>query len=467
VVKGTDCPLPSYALLGKAAGQIYCTREKSLDGNNLLGYNNFMENILHERDIFKDIIRSLELGKITFLLGSRQTGKTSLMKMALDHFPKKGYKCFYLDMEDARNIPLFESLENLEAFLTSRKSDFKKDKILLAVDEFYVYNNVIKIFKLICDHYKNIRVIASGSSAVEAKANIEESLAGRLRVIDVFPLNFEESLLFKKNPYLENLMARDFKPSDFVISNVEKDLLDMMIFGGYPKVNLLASVNDRIEEIYDIYSTYIQKDIRALLKDEDIVIFNKLVKLLAAQSGQLLSIAAISKALGLGRKTIEKYLFILEKTFIIHLLPPYSANVKKTVVKTPKVYFVDTGMMNMAVENFTAVELRQNKGSIFETFIMGEILKHRKKYHSIYFYRTTHGTEIDFIINDMERGIIPIEVKFKEFQTPVVPKSTLEFCKVEKVQCAYILNKNVYQRKILNGTTFIFLPFISLKKIFE
>lgn len=426
-----------------------------------------MENILHERDILNAVARSLELGKVTFLLGSRQTGKTSLMKLTLDHFSNRGYTCFYMDMEDARNLPVFESLDNLEAFLTSQKKDFKKDKILIAVDEFYVSNNIIKIFKLIWDHYKNVRVIASGSSAVEVKANIEESMAGRLRIIDVFPLSFEESLLFRKNPYLENLRAKDFEPSDFIIANVEKDLLDMMIFGGYPKVNLLSSANDRIEEIYDIYSTYIQKDIRALLKDEDIITFNKMVKLLAAQSGQLLSIASISKALRLGRKTIEKYLFILEKTFIIYLLPPYSTNVKKTIVKTPKLYFVDTGMMNMALENFTDVELRQNKGSIFETFILGEILKHRKKYHSIYFYRTTHGTEIDFIINDVEKGIIPVEVKFKEFQTPVVPKATLEFCKVEQVRYAYILNKNLYHRQIQKGITFIFLPFISLKKIFE
>jgi predicted AAA+ superfamily ATPase len=426
-----------------------------------------MENILHERETLKDIVRSLELGKVTFLLGSRQTGKTSLMKLTIDHFSNCGYTCFYMDMEDTRNLPVFESLDNLEAFLISQKKDFKRDKILIAVDEFYVSNTVIKIFKLICDHYKNVRIIASGSSAVEVKANIEESLAGRVRTIDVFPLSFEESLFFKKNPYLENLRAKNFEPSEFIVANVEKDLLDMMIFGGYPKVNLLSSSTERIEEIYDIYSTYIQKDIRALLKDEDIIIFNKLVKMLAAQSGQLLNIAGISKALGLGRKTIEKYLFILEKTFIIHLLSPYSTNVKKTLVKIPKLYFVDTGMMNMAVENFTGIELRQNRGSIFETFILGEILKYKKKYHSIYFYRTTHGTEIDFIINDVEKGIIPIEVKFKEFQTPIVPKSTLEFCKGEKINRAYILNKNLYHQRIENGTTFIFLPFISLKKIFE
>ena len=108
-----------------------------------------------------------------------------------------------MDMEDARNLPVVESLDNLEAFLTSQKKDFKKDKILIAVDEFYVSNNIIKIFKLIWDHYKNVRVIASGSSAVEVKANIEESMAGRLRIIDVFPLSFEESLLFRKNLYLE------------------------------------------------------------------------------------------------------------------------------------------------------------------------------------------------------------------------------------------------------------------------
>lgn len=425
-----------------------------------------MENLLFERNILEEVVKSVEVGKVTFLLGSRQAGKTSLMKLALDHFSKQGYTCFHLDMEDSRNIPIFESIDNLEAFLISRETNFKEDKILIGVDEFYVSKDVIKIFKLIWDHYKNIRVIASGSSAVEAKANIEESLAGRLRIIDVFPLNFEESLLFKKNPYLENLTAKNFEPTEFIIANVEKNLQDMMIFGGYPKVNLLTTPNDRIEEIYDIYSTYIQKDIRALLEDEDIITFNKMVKLLAAQSGQLLNIAAVSNSLGIGRKTLEKYLFILEKTYIIHLLHPYSSNVKKTIVKNPKLYFVDTGMMNMAVENFTALEFRQNQGSIFETFILGEMLKYKKRYHSLYFYRTTSGTEIDFILNDVERGLIPIEVKFKEFQAPLIPKAMLEFCKSENIHSAYILNKNLYHKKIKNSTTFIFLPFISLKRIF-
>lgn len=425
-----------------------------------------MENILHERNVLEVIDKALELEKITFLLGSRQTGKTSLMKLILDRFSKRGYTCFYIDMDDARNLPVFESIDNLEAFLISRKSDLKKDKILIAVDEFYVSDNVINIFKLIRDHHKNIRIIASGSSAVEVKANVEESLAGRLRIIDVYPLTFEELLFFKKNPYLENLRTGNFEPNDFIILNVEKDLKDMMIFGGYPKVTLLASSNDRIEEIYDIYSTYIQKDIRALLKDEDIITFNKLVKLLAAQSGQLLNISVVSNSLTIGRKTLGKYLFILEKTFIIYLLSPYSSNIKKTIVKNPKLYFVDTGMMNMAVETFTALEFRQNKGSIFETFILGEILKYKKKYHSIFFYRTTAGTEIDFIINDVEQGLIPIEVKYKEFKEPVIPRALIEFCKTENVRRAYILNKSLYHEESKNGTSFIFLPFISLKKIF-
>jgi len=414
-----------------------------------------------------DVIKSVELGKVTCLLGSRQVGKTSLMKLAVEHFSGQGYTCFYLDMDDSRNIPIFETIDNLEAFMVAQKTDSRHDKILLGVDEFYASQNTIKIFKVLSDHYPNIRVIASGSSAVEVKANIEESLAGRLRIIEVFPLNFEEVLLFRGNPYLENLKRENFLPGDFVLGNVEKDLHEMMIFGGYPRINLLSSGSDRVEEIYDIYSTYIQKDIKALLKDEDIITFNNLIKMLAAQSGQLLNIAAISNALKIGRRTLEKYLFILEKTFIIYLLPPFHTNVKKTIVKTPKIYFVDTGMMNMALENFTPIESRQNQGSIFETFILGEILKYRKKHHRPYFYRTTAGTEIDFIVHDMERGLIPIEVKYREFDTPVIPRGILEFCQAEKVQTACILNKNLYQQKTQNGTIFQFLPFIALKKLFS
>jgi predicted AAA+ superfamily ATPase len=98
---------------------------------------------------------------------------------------------------------------------------------------------------------------------------------------------------------------------------------------------------------------------------------------------------------------------------------------------------------------------------------LGEILKYKKKYHNVYFFRTTAGTEIDFIINDVEQGLIPIEVKYKEFKEPVIPRSLIEFCKTEDVRRAYILNKSLYLEESKNGTSFIFLPFISLKKIFE
>jgi len=423
-----------------------------------------MKKQLFSREIFSNIVKSIELGKVTFLLGSRQSGKTSLLHLVLDHFREQGLKCFYLDIEDSRNIPIFESIKNVEAYLVSRQVDLEKDNILLAIDEFYASNNVIKIFKLLCDHYPGIRVMASGSSAVEARANIQESLAGRMRVIDVYPLSFVESLQFKQNPYLENITS---SPQDIPNLVVEKLQKDIMIYGGYPKVSLLHSPDDRIDEIYDIYSTYIQKDIRALLGDEDIISFNKLVKLLAAQSGQLLNIASISKSLKISRKTVEKYLFILEKTFVIYLLPPYGSNIKKTVVKIPKLFFVDTGMMNMAIENFTPIELRQNKGSIFETFILAELLKYKKKYQQLYFYRTTSGTEIDFILNDVKTGLIPMEVKYKDLDSPVVPKGMLEFCKAEQLSKAYILNKRLSAETRHNGTLFIFLPFASIKNIFH
>jgi predicted AAA+ superfamily ATPase len=426
-----------------------------------------MENILLDRNVAGDIVKALELRKITFLLGSRQTGKTSLMRITLEHFKKEGYSCFFLDMDDSRSLPVFESVESLETYLVSKKVRIKEDKIMIAVDEFYVSQGVIKIFKVLWDHYPNIRVMASGSSAVEAKANIEESLAGRLRIIEIFPLNFKEYLLFRREPYLDSLNTGPFQPNELMLGNLGPAVEDMMLYGGYPGVSLLTAPDDRIDEIYDIYSTYIQKDIRALLKDEDIITFNKMVKLLAAQSGQLLNISSLTRALGIGRKILERYLFILEKTYVISLIAPYSANVKKTVVKIPKLYFIDTGMMNMAIENFSALELRQNKGSIFETFVLAELMKYKKKYVNLFFYRTTSGTEIDFILKDIKRGLVPIEVKYREFQNPVVPKAMTEFCKSENVRTAYILNKNLFHEKKQNGTVFVFLPFIFLKKIFE
>jgi len=200
-------------------------------------------------------------------------------------------------------------------------------------------------------------------------------------------------------------------------------LEESLIFGSYPAVALERGSTAKKLSIKDIYQSYVEKDLVDFLKIKNVDAFNRLLILLANQIGDLLNVDNLSKSLRISRHETEKYLSILESTFIIKRIYPFHRNYKKEITKTPKIYFMDLGLRNFVINNFNELALRNDHGALFENFYLLELLK--SDYYSlnkINFWRTTNQTEIDFIVTE-EDSMKAFEVKWdkatrpKSFQT--------------------------------------------------
>jgi len=356
-----------------------------------------MEEKIYKRKITDEIIKYLDSKEIIVIYGSRQVGKTSLLKYLIKNYLKKNV--FYFDLEMPNLLELCNrGAENVLKYLIEKGAE-EKQKIFLVIDEIQYLNNPTKFLKIIHDHYSNIKLLVSGSSTFEIKKKFKESLAGRTVNFEVYPLSFEEFLIFKEKNY-------QISKENTAILNAELiELAEEYIrFGGYPKIVLEHSEDKKQVFLSQIISAYIRKDIRDIGNIRNLSAFNKLIEVLASQSGQLLNVLEISNTLKINRETVLEYLDLLENTFIIKRITPFHKNLRSELSKNPKIFFLDTGMMHLLwLKEFPKVVL----GNVFETFVFLELLKSNKK---INFWRTTNNQEIDFIIKNKE--IYAIEVKY-------------------------------------------------------
>lgn len=186
-----------------------------------------------------------------------------------------------------------------------------------------------------------------------------------------------------------------------------------------------------------------KKDIKSLLRGEDISAYNNLLKVLSSQIGNLLNINELSNSLKISRRQIVKYLSVLEGTFIIKLLNPFSFNKRTEISKMPKIYLLDTGIANFSSGNFGQIDYRPNLGSFIENFVLCEIIKYKPVYFQVYFWRTKVGAEIDFILEG-NNELIPVEVKWQKSIRPATPKSFVSFfTKYENIKKAVVVTKDL------------------------
>ncbi len=352
------------------------------------------------REIFQKIIDYTKIPEIIVLHGARQVGKTTLMKMTIEHLKKEGTdNIFYLDLEKEKYLELCNSgYQNIIKYAEARKQNNKKTYIF--IDEIQYLDNPSQLLKILYDHYKdNYKIIVSGSSSFAIKSKFKDSLVGRTIDLEIFGLSFEEFLDFKNLKYNLN--------SDSKLAHDElKELFkDYMLYGFYPQIVLTDNIELKETYLENIIDKYIYKDIKDLANIKNIKKFNTLLRYLASQCGQLLNVKELSETLGMARQTIEEYLFILENTYIIKLIHPYYKNIRSELSKMPKIYFEDLGILNI-IQN---KELSQKyDGNFFENAVYAHL---RRKFNvsNINFWRTTSKQEVDFIINS--KTLTPIEVK--------------------------------------------------------
>ncbi len=389
------------------------------------------------RDILlQQIEQSIKLVPIIVLIGARQVGKTTLLKNLKLQKPS-----LYLLGQEPDAAAIFAKASTAENYLKINLHP-ELDGFLL-LDEFQFINNISTIVKLLSDLHPKLKIICSGSSSLDIIQQVEESLAGRVHIIDVFSLSFSEYLRFQDEDLFNLYNKYDSNTIDEVVDPKIKFFFDeYLIFGGMPRIALTTGEQSKIQLLDDIYKTYLLRDVRSYVKNEDSVGFNKLLTMLASQIGNMININELSNSTGLSYRKCEYYIFLLEQMFIIKLVQPFFTNKRKVISKMRKVYFTDIGLRNVIFANFNRIDIRQDTGSIFENFVFLELMRKIPSYAKIYYYRTKDGSEVDFIIDDLKNKHA-VETKYKQLRKTIQLKNLSAFQDIESVAKLFIINKNL------------------------
>jgi predicted AAA+ superfamily ATPase len=323
----------------------------------------------------------------------------------------------------------------------------------LLLDEFQYINGISVMLKLLTDKYPKLKILCSSSSSLDILQKTEESLAGRVRMIEVFSLSFEEYLSFNNEKLLKLYEKFDENTESSALTlPIEQLFEEYLIYGGFPRAALAKNREEKSEILNDIYQTYLLKDVRNYINNEQTVGFNKIVRLLASQVGNMVNINELSRESGISYKQCEEFLYLLEQMYIIKLIEPYFVNKRKVISKMKKVYFCDLGLRNMIERNFNAIDFRVDNGAIAENFVMLELWRNKTAGGELQFYRTTDGTEVDFVFTQTTHKTA-VECKLKRMNNPVNLQGFNNFCNYENITNRYIVNRNLNVTH--NGTKFL------------
>lgn len=328
--------------------------------------------------------------KILFIWGPRRSGKTTLLnKLA----KKLRVKKFNFDLQSDREkfLPRRETLELLA----------KENRVIL-IDEIQNYPEVTVVLKILYDEF-GVKIIATGSSELRQKASKEfDSLAGRFNEIYCLPLSVFE-ILANENPL----------PSDKITHAI--NLANrLQIFGAYPEVYLAK--NNQTDSLQHILDAYVLKDIIDIYNLKNTKLAKDILTKIALQLGSEVSTREIADSLGASHSTVADYIEIFVKNYILISLPSFGVNTRKAVSENRKLYFYDLGIRNILVQDFRNIDLRPDKGGVFENFIISEIEKTRKVNKTkvnLYFYREYGGKEIDLVLEDYFKKYQAVEIKIQ------------------------------------------------------
>ncbi|MEI6425956.1 MAG: ATP-binding protein [Candidatus Absconditabacteria bacterium] len=332
---------------------------------------------MYTRILTESIVEKLFSGEIIMIIGARQVGKTTLLENFLSDKEYESIK-FNGDFLDDRELLNSQDKERLLMIIG--------DKRYIIIDEAQKAKNIGNTLKILVDHFKNTKqIIVTGSSSIHLLDNTSEALTGRKIVYHMYPISFEEI------------------SKTYSIQKAEKQIEDLLIFGSYPKVLLENSHIGKKEKLTELTTSSLYKDILEFQNIKNSDVLTKLLKALALQIGGEVSYQELGKIVSIDAKTVEKYIDLLEKSFIIFRLPPYFTNKRKELNKMNKIYFYDLGIRNTLINNFNFLDQRDDKGALRENFVILERMK-RRKYHKNtayqYFRKEYNGKEIDLIEED-------------------------------------------------------------------
>lgn len=337
------------------------------------------------RVITQTIKNQLFKGKAIILLGPRQVGKTTLIRHILE-----GKKYLFLDGDD----PLVRT--QLTKPNTFQLKQIVGDHNLVFIDEAQRIPGIGLTLKILTDQFKHVQILVSGSSSFEIASLTTEPLTGRKFEYTLFPVSWEE---FEKH-------------TGYVVSS--QQLEHRVIYGMYPDV-LTRTGDDERGALRELARSYLFKDVLALTGIRKPELLEKLLRALALQLGNEVSYNELSGLLGADKNTIMRYIQLLEQTFIIFQLNSYNRNLRNEISTARKIYFYDNGIRNIIINNLNPLDMRTDKGVLWENFLIAERLKlnaYHEKFVNCYFWRNRAGGEIDYI-EDGNGVISAFEIKWK------------------------------------------------------
>ncbi|MBI4975456.1 ATP-binding protein [Candidatus Peregrinibacteria bacterium] len=409
-----------------------------------------------KRKIFKDLLKNLSRKEIALIIGARQVGKTTVMRLLEDYLMQNGEKTIFLNLDYDHDAVFFKSHDDLVAKL---KLEFGTSKGFVFIDEIQRKENAGLFLKGLYDLDLPYKFIVSGSGSLELKEKIHESLAGRKRLFEMFPVDFEEFVDFKTGYKYEDRL------NDFFA--VEKNKVDQLLneylsFGGYPRVVLEESLGEKMNVMAEIVRSYLDKDIAYFFKHGNVEAFRTMVSLLGAQNGQLVNYSKLASLCGVSLPTLKKYLWYAEKTFVVHVARPFFKNVRKEITKSPIYYFTDLGFCNYALNSFGQSIAENRIGFLFQNFI-GNILRQSCSASGqlLHFWRTKDKAEVDFVVFE-SGGLVPVEVKYKKMKKQETGRSLVNFIGKYKPKKVLIVNLSLDEKKKIGGTVVEWAPYWKL-----
>lgn len=348
------------------------------------------------RQVVNEIERDFFKGKIIVLLGARQVGKSTLIRM----LPScQLNQTLWLDGENSDVHQLFKNATS------ERLKQIAGNNKVVVIDEAQKIDGIGSVLKLFADYCKDIQVIASGSSAFELRNSLNEPLTGRKFEFNLFPISFNE--MTQHTNVLEEI----------------RQLPQRLIYGYYPEI--VMHPTDAERRLRFLSDSYLYKDIflfRGLKKPEKIL---ELLKLLAWQIGNEVNYNELGNRLKIDNQTIESYITMLEQAFVIYKLPGYHTNHRTELKKSKKIYFNDLGIRNALINDFRPIEVRSDAGALFENHIINELRKqneYKQIYANFYFWRNIDQREIDLVIQK-NNVLQTIEIKWNADKKARLTKS--------------------------------------------
>lgn len=354
-----------------------------------------------QRTLQKTLEQYLGKGKAILLIGSRQVGKSTLFQMLTQGIAENDLLWLNCDQQSVKEALTNPSLMNLQLLMA--------DKQVIVIDEAQRVENIGLTLKLMVDNFPKRQLLVTGSSALDLHNRLNEPLTGRKIEYHLYPISTGELYAAKGLIGVNDLFDR------------------RLIYGSYPDV-LLGSLSPE-RTLVELVESYLYKDILEMEGLRKSSVLQKLLVALALQVGSEVSYNELSKTVGIDNKTVEKYIDILEKCYIVFRLNSFSRNIRTELTKSKKIYFYDLGVRNAVLRSFAPMELRQDKGALWENFFIVERLKYNHyadRLVNMYFWRTSDKQEIDYI-EECNGELHLFEMKWNEKKQQVkLPNQFLE-----------------------------------------